>query len=134
MLNTHNRKTDSRGRCQSSADALSALGCEATAMRSIIRYSSIIVQSRDRKEAFLRGPSTTAPQSSGRGPSVVQSRRLAGQFRPRHPRRPNIFKHPNFLLPNRYYNETSAGYLTDVQRASGKGGPRIMQFALRFEF
>lgn len=45
----------------------------------------------------------------------------------------NVFNHPNFLLPNRNFNETSAGYLTDVQ-ASGQGGPRIMQFALRYEF
>ena len=45
----------------------------------------------------------------------------------------NIFNHPNFLLPNRNYNETAAGYLGSVA-ASGSGGPRIMQFALRFEF
>jgi hypothetical protein len=45
----------------------------------------------------------------------------------------NIFNHPNFLLPNRNYNETAAGILGDVA-ASGQGGPRIMQFALRFEF
>ena len=45
----------------------------------------------------------------------------------------NIFNHPNFLLPNRNYNETSAGYLTGVA-SSGQGGPRIMQFAVRYEF
>jgi hypothetical protein len=45
----------------------------------------------------------------------------------------NIFNHPNFLLPNRNYNETAAGILDSVA-ASGQGGPRIMQFALRYEF
>jgi hypothetical protein len=45
----------------------------------------------------------------------------------------NIFNHPNFLLPDRFFNETAAGYLNDVQ-ASGNGGPRIMQFALRYDF
>ena len=45
----------------------------------------------------------------------------------------NIFNHPNFLLPNRFYNETASGYL-DTVAASGNGGPRIMQFALRYEF
>jgi len=45
----------------------------------------------------------------------------------------NIFNHPNFLIPDRNFNETAAGYLNDIQ-ASGNGGPRIMQFALRYEF
>jgi hypothetical protein len=45
----------------------------------------------------------------------------------------NIFNHPNFLLPNRNFNETAAGILNGVA-ASGQGGPRIMQFALRYEF
>jgi hypothetical protein len=45
----------------------------------------------------------------------------------------NIFNHPNFLLPNRFFNETSGGIINGVQ-ASGGGGPRIMQFALRHEF
>jgi hypothetical protein len=45
----------------------------------------------------------------------------------------NIFNHANFLLPNRFYNETAAGIISSV-RDSGAGGPRIMQFALRFEF
>jgi hypothetical protein len=45
----------------------------------------------------------------------------------------NIFNHPNFLLPNRFFNETSAGIISGVQ-ASGGGGPRIMQFVLRYEF
>ena len=45
----------------------------------------------------------------------------------------NILNHPNFLLPNRNYNETAAGILSAVA-ASGNGGPRVMQFALRYEF
>jgi hypothetical protein len=45
----------------------------------------------------------------------------------------NIFNHPNFLLPNRFENETAAGYISATQ-ASGSGGPRIMQFALRYEY
>ena len=47
----------------------------------------------------------------------------------------NVLNHPNFLISTNFrnYNETAAGYLADVQ-ASGQGGPRIMQFALRYEF
>jgi len=45
----------------------------------------------------------------------------------------NIFNHPNFQLPNRDFNETAAGYISSTQ-ASGSGGPRIMQFALRYEY
>jgi outer membrane receptor protein involved in Fe transport len=45
----------------------------------------------------------------------------------------NIFNHPNFQLPDRNFNDTAAGYITAVQ-AKGSGGPRIMQFALRYEF
>ncbi len=45
----------------------------------------------------------------------------------------NIFNHANFQLPNRNFNDTAAGYISATQ-ASGSGGPRIMQFALRYEF
>lgn len=45
----------------------------------------------------------------------------------------NIFNHPNFVLPNQNYNETSAGIISDVQGA-GRGGPRTMQFALKYIF
>jgi hypothetical protein len=45
----------------------------------------------------------------------------------------NIFNHPNFQLPNRNFNETSAGIITGVQSA-GRGGPRTMQFALKYTF
>jgi hypothetical protein len=45
----------------------------------------------------------------------------------------NIFNHPNFILMDRFFNETAAGYLTSVA-ASGQGGPRVMQFALKFIF
>ena len=45
----------------------------------------------------------------------------------------NIFNHPNFLLPNRDFNESSAGIISGVQQ-SGRGGPRTMQFALKYMF
>jgi outer membrane receptor protein involved in Fe transport len=45
----------------------------------------------------------------------------------------NIFNHANFQLPDRNFNETAAGYISSTQ-ASGSGGPRIMQFALRYEY
>ena len=45
----------------------------------------------------------------------------------------NIFNHPNFLIPNRNYNETSAGIISGVADV-GKGGPRTMQFALKYLF
>jgi len=45
----------------------------------------------------------------------------------------NVFNHPNFILMNRNFNETSAGYLSSVAD-SGQGGPRIMQFALKYLF
>jgi hypothetical protein len=45
----------------------------------------------------------------------------------------NVFNHPNFILMDRLYNETAAGYLTTVA-ASGQGGPRIMQFSLKYLF
>ena len=45
----------------------------------------------------------------------------------------NIFNHPNFVLMNRNFNETAAGFLTSVA-AVGNGGPRGMQFALKYMF
>jgi hypothetical protein len=45
----------------------------------------------------------------------------------------NIFNHPNFVLMNNDFNESAAGYLTSVA-ATGTGGPRIMQFALKYLF
>jgi hypothetical protein len=45
----------------------------------------------------------------------------------------NIFNHPNFVLMNRNFNETAAGYLTSVA-AVGTGGARIMQFGLKYLF
>ena len=45
----------------------------------------------------------------------------------------NIFNHPNFQLPNQHFNETSAGIISGVQGA-GRGGPRTMQFALKYIF
>jgi hypothetical protein len=45
----------------------------------------------------------------------------------------NIFNHPNFILMDRNFNESAAGYLTSVA-AVGNGGPRGMQFALKYLF
>jgi hypothetical protein len=45
----------------------------------------------------------------------------------------NIFNRPNFQLPNRMFNETAAGIITGVQ-GQGSGGPRTMQFALKYIF
>ena len=45
----------------------------------------------------------------------------------------NVLNRPNFKLPNRNFNETSAGLLDDVLE-SGRGGPRVMQFALKYYF
>jgi hypothetical protein len=45
----------------------------------------------------------------------------------------NIFNKANFQLPNRNYNETDAGIITAVQ-GQGRGGPRTMQFALKYLF
>ena len=45
----------------------------------------------------------------------------------------NMFNHPNFQLPNRNFNETDAGIISGVQ-GQGRGGPRTMQFALKYLF
>ena len=45
----------------------------------------------------------------------------------------NVLNHPNFLLPDRNFNETAAGIIGGVV-GGGSGGPRILQLALRFEF
>jgi hypothetical protein len=45
----------------------------------------------------------------------------------------NIFNHPNFVLMDRNFNETGAGYLTSVAEV-GTGGARIMQFGLKYLF
>jgi len=45
----------------------------------------------------------------------------------------NILNHPNYLLPNRAFNSVSGGIITaEVDR--GRGGPRVMQVALKYEF
>jgi hypothetical protein len=45
----------------------------------------------------------------------------------------NLFNHPNFQLPNRDFNETDAGIISGVQ-GQGKGGPRTLQFAVKYIF
>jgi len=45
----------------------------------------------------------------------------------------NILNHANFNLPNRSFNSISGGVITSVQDR-GRGGPRVMQLALKYEF
>ena len=45
----------------------------------------------------------------------------------------NILNHPNFQLPDGNFNETAAGIVSSVQGV-GTGGPRTMQFALKYLF
>jgi hypothetical protein len=45
----------------------------------------------------------------------------------------NVLNHPNFELPNRNFNETAAGIISNVQGV-GAGGPRTMQFAVKYIF
>jgi hypothetical protein len=52
----------------------------------------------------------------------------------------NIFNHPNFALPNGSYGSGTFGQITqtpDVAQGNpglGGGGPRVLQFGLRFQF
>ncbi len=45
----------------------------------------------------------------------------------------SILNHANFLLPNNNFNASAGGLITGVHDA-GRGGPRVMQFALKYEF
>ncbi|MDX1981680.1 MAG: TonB-dependent receptor [Bryobacteraceae bacterium] len=45
----------------------------------------------------------------------------------------NILNRPNLNLPNRQFNSLSGGLITAVVDR-GRGGPRVMQVALKFEF
>ncbi len=45
----------------------------------------------------------------------------------------NVFNHANFMLPNRSFNALSGGLITRVNDG-GRGGPRVMQWALKYEF
>lgn len=45
----------------------------------------------------------------------------------------NIFNHANFQLPERQFNSLGGGLITGVTDR-GRGGPRVMQAALKFEF
>ncbi len=45
----------------------------------------------------------------------------------------SILNHPNFSLPNREFNALGGGLITNVVDR-GRGGPRVMQLAIKFEF
>jgi hypothetical protein len=45
----------------------------------------------------------------------------------------NALNHPNFLLPNNQFNATQAGLITNVAQ-SGRGGSRVFQASLKFDF
>ena len=46
----------------------------------------------------------------------------------------NALNHPNFLLPNNQFNGSTAGLITGVVATGGRGGPRVFQAGLKFEF
>jgi hypothetical protein len=45
----------------------------------------------------------------------------------------NILNHPNFQLPDKSFNKTTAGIISGVQGV-GAGGPRTLQIALKYIF
>ena len=45
----------------------------------------------------------------------------------------NVVNHPNFQLPNRQFNSSGAGLITNVAD-TGRGGARVFQASLKFEF
>ena len=45
----------------------------------------------------------------------------------------NVLNHPNFQLPNRIFDAKNGGIISGVT-GSGRGGPRSMQFVLRYSF
>lgn len=45
----------------------------------------------------------------------------------------NVVNRANFLLPNNFFNETTGGTITGVNQG-GRGGPRVMQVALKYDF
>lgn len=45
----------------------------------------------------------------------------------------NDLNHPNFGLPDHFFNESAAGIISTV-RASGRGGARLLQLALKYNF
>ncbi len=45
----------------------------------------------------------------------------------------NVMNRPNFYLPNRQFNAVTGGLITRVQD-TGRGGPRVMQASLKYEF
>ena len=45
----------------------------------------------------------------------------------------NALNHPNFLLPNNQFNGSGAGLITG-ESGSGRGGSRVFQASLKFDF
>ena len=45
----------------------------------------------------------------------------------------NALNHPNFGLPENQFNLTTSGLITTVAN-TGRGGPRVFQAALKYEF
>ena len=46
----------------------------------------------------------------------------------------NVLNHTNFMLPNNQFNGSTAGLITSVVPAGGRGGNRVFQAGLKFEF
>ena len=46
----------------------------------------------------------------------------------------NVMNHTNFMLPNNQFNASTAGLITSVVGTGGRGGARVFQAGLKFEF
>jgi hypothetical protein len=46
----------------------------------------------------------------------------------------NTLNHTNFKLPNKQFNGSTAGLIIAVVPAGGRGGNRVFQGGLKFEF
>src|SRR5205814_2151738 len=106
-----------------------AIGCASRTNCAPDKYGFIPFRPGNSGRGILDGPGLLYINSSMiKNFSVSEGKRFQFRYEVF-----NILNHQNFLLPNRNYNEVAAGIIGGVQD-SGRGGPRLMQFALKFYF